>query len=171
MGATVKPANLSQVPNIPSDYILLEGVEGIDPDAKAACVWQERPFEVGDAVETFGLHSEVGQELNGKNGIITKFIEETGRYEVRFALGMIKNKYEYKVVRLQPSQLVRVNKNPFAKKKLQPQPSPAAASGPVFSRRSFGLDGNGPEHEQTREEEPPEHRSYASDFCPGDDVE
>jgi len=44
------------------------------------------PFAPGDCVKVFGLESDVGRPLNGQKGVIVKYIEETGRFEVRFGL-------------------------------------------------------------------------------------
>lgn len=48
--------------------------------AKAAA--PERSMSPGDHVEVFGLQSEAGRKLNGKNGVITKFEPEKGRFQV-----------------------------------------------------------------------------------------
>jgi len=128
--AAVRPQNLTRVQNLPSDSVLLHGVEGIDPDAQSPCIHQELLFHKGDVVETFGLHSEVGQELNGKNGIILKYIDETDRFEVRFALGMVGNRYEYKVVHLKASQMVKINKNPLHNRKKKTDDPPRQGISP-----------------------------------------
>lgn len=168
--AMLKPANLEQVPSQPSDSTLLEGVEGIDPDAQSPCVFQELEFKRGDAVEVSGLHSDSGRELNGKNGTILEYFEETGRYKVKFALGMVGNKYEYREVSLKPNQLVRINKNPFSKTKIKP---PKAPSGPVFNRTNFGLDGAAGAQAPFQNEDPPQPQppTYAGEFAPGELVE
>jgi len=46
-----------------------------------------RAFDVGNAVEIVGLESERGKLLNRKRGEVVRFLEESGRYEIRFALG------------------------------------------------------------------------------------
>lgn len=46
-------------------------------------------FVVGDAIEAVGLASAAGQKLNGQRGVVVQLVEATGRYEVRFASGML----------------------------------------------------------------------------------
>lgn len=41
-------------------------------------------FHPVDCVEAFGLTSESGRSLNGKIGIVTRFVPESGRFEVSF---------------------------------------------------------------------------------------
>eukprot|EP00747_Dinoflagellata_sp_TGD_P187723 gnl/TRDRNA2_/TRDRNA2_45665_c0_seq1.p1 gnl/TRDRNA2_/TRDRNA2_45665_c0~~gnl/TRDRNA2_/TRDRNA2_45665_c0_seq1.p1 ORF type:complete len:223 (-),score=46.11 gnl/TRDRNA2_/TRDRNA2_45665_c0_seq1:175-843(-) len=42
----------------------------------------------GDAVMVHGLQSETGKKLNGKTAVITKYVEETGRFMVEMTKGM-----------------------------------------------------------------------------------
>jgi len=72
-------------------------------------------FSPGDAVECVGLESDIGRELNGKNGTVTRFVEGTDpvRLEVRFAKGP--PKYDYQLVKLKPENLRRVKRNPCKK--------------------------------------------------------
>lgn len=163
--ASIRSEHLTRVPSLPSDSVLFEGVEGIDPDARSACVFKSLDFKVGDAVEAVGLHSESGQELNGRNGTVTEYDESKDMFKVKFALGMVKNRYEYKVVFMKASNLVKIEKNPYARKKLQ---QPAASSGPAFSRTSFDFansDTTG--YDEGHAQQP----SYASVLAIGDAVE
>jgi len=47
-----------------------------------------RFLKPGDAVVVYGLTSEAGQKLNGKSGVITKYVEESGRFVVELTKGM-----------------------------------------------------------------------------------
>mmetsp|Transcript_57835 Transcript_57835/g.134712 ORF Transcript_57835/g.134712 Transcript_57835/m.134712 type:complete len:370 (+) Transcript_57835:145-1254(+) len=44
------------------------------------------PVGPGDTILVEGLESETGQLLNGQKGLITRMVEETGRFEVRFRI-------------------------------------------------------------------------------------
>lgn len=39
----------------------------------------------GDKVEVFGLESGIGRGLNGQTGVVLRFIEESGRFEIQFS--------------------------------------------------------------------------------------
>jgi len=41
-------------------------------------------FYIDDRVEVFGIESESGRILNGRIGVVIQYIEESGRYEVKF---------------------------------------------------------------------------------------
>eukprot|EP00747_Dinoflagellata_sp_TGD_P120576 gnl/TRDRNA2_/TRDRNA2_173275_c2_seq8.p1 gnl/TRDRNA2_/TRDRNA2_173275_c2~~gnl/TRDRNA2_/TRDRNA2_173275_c2_seq8.p1 ORF type:complete len:540 (+),score=113.69 gnl/TRDRNA2_/TRDRNA2_173275_c2_seq8:109-1728(+) len=43
----------------------------------------------GDSVEVSGLESQNGKVLNGKTGLITKYVDESGRFEVSFGKGNV----------------------------------------------------------------------------------
>merc|ERR1712226_1230281 len=58
----------------------------------------------GDSVEVSGLESESGKLLNGQRGIVTAFVAETGRFQVRFELD--------KVVNLKPENIERLELGP-----------------------------------------------------------
>lgn len=45
----------------------------------------------GDRVEVFGLLSAAGKPLNGKTGLITKFVEEKGRFQVELGLATLQS--------------------------------------------------------------------------------
>lgn len=144
---TIPVSNVTPVASLPSDAALCRGVEGLDPDARAPCGYQELPFREGDAVEVFGLTSEAGRELNGKNGTVLEFDEESGRFKVRFSMGMVGNRYEYTCKLLRPGQLRQVCKNPCSKNRIGQGPRAAAAAGPAspFSRDASGGGGSGQE--------------------------
>mmetsp|Transcript_1915 Transcript_1915/g.4312 ORF Transcript_1915/g.4312 Transcript_1915/m.4312 type:complete len:232 (-) Transcript_1915:45-740(-) len=42
----------------------------------------------GDTVIIYGLQSEAGQKLNGKSGVITKYVEDSGRFVVELTKGI-----------------------------------------------------------------------------------
>merc|ERR1711874_210292 len=42
----------------------------------------------GDQVVIYGLQSEAGQKLNGKTGVITKYVEDSGRFVVEITKGI-----------------------------------------------------------------------------------
>merc|ERR1712187_971640 len=44
-------------------------------------------LKVGDPVTVHGLQSAAGQKMNGKSGVITKYIEESGRFQVQLSPG------------------------------------------------------------------------------------
>lgn len=62
------------------------------------------PFRPGDAVEVFGLTSESGQQLNGENGVVVRYVEESQRFEIRFS----PDKY----VNLKPNNLMKLHGTP-----------------------------------------------------------
>mmetsp|Transcript_15448 Transcript_15448/g.27071 ORF Transcript_15448/g.27071 Transcript_15448/m.27071 type:complete len:255 (+) Transcript_15448:62-826(+) len=51
---------------------------------KGMCGWK-----INDPVMITGLQSAAGQKLNGRNGVITEFIEESNRFKVELAPGEI----------------------------------------------------------------------------------
>jgi len=66
--------------------------------------------EACDHVEVCGLQSETGQQLNGQRGTVLGFLEEKGRFEVRFAGA--------KLVSLRPENLRRLETPSLAPAKL-----------------------------------------------------
>lgn len=46
-------------------------------------------LDPGARVEVFGLMSEAGRPLNGKSGFVTKYAEESGRYQVDLGTGKV----------------------------------------------------------------------------------
>lgn len=78
------------------DYDALAREEGFfaaHAAAKAAARAAAEPpvLKMGDQVEVFGLQSEAGKKLNGMRGVLMKFIEEKGRYEVELGLGNLQS--------------------------------------------------------------------------------
>jgi len=63
-------------------------------------------FQPVDCVEVIGLTSDEGRKINGKVGVIVRFIYETARYEVHFASGQRAN--------FKPGNLRRPSSNPSA---------------------------------------------------------
>mmetsp|Transcript_8427 Transcript_8427/g.10981 ORF Transcript_8427/g.10981 Transcript_8427/m.10981 type:complete len:351 (+) Transcript_8427:44-1096(+) len=61
------------------------------------------PIFPGECVEIHGLTSAAGSELNGQNGVVTKMLRETGRFEVRVGVD--------RRVTLKPENLKLVQKN------------------------------------------------------------
>eukprot|EP00747_Dinoflagellata_sp_TGD_P022654 gnl/TRDRNA2_/TRDRNA2_129251_c0_seq1.p1 gnl/TRDRNA2_/TRDRNA2_129251_c0~~gnl/TRDRNA2_/TRDRNA2_129251_c0_seq1.p1 ORF type:complete len:409 (-),score=78.32 gnl/TRDRNA2_/TRDRNA2_129251_c0_seq1:47-1273(-) len=50
--------------------------------SEAPAETEEKPLSAGDRVEVFGLESESGKQLNGKEGVISHYIEDKGRFQV-----------------------------------------------------------------------------------------
>merc|ERR1711920_556981 len=59
--------------------------------AAAAVSKSQEPLKPGDRVEVFGLQSEAGRQLNGKSGLITKFVEEKGRFQVELGMANLQS--------------------------------------------------------------------------------
>eukprot|EP00933_Yihiella_yeosuensis_P006966 TRINITY_DN111823_c0_g1_i1.p1 TRINITY_DN111823_c0_g1~~TRINITY_DN111823_c0_g1_i1.p1 ORF type:complete len:264 (+),score=59.89 TRINITY_DN111823_c0_g1_i1:59-850(+) len=54
--------------------------------AKAAEETAKLPFKPGQRVEVFGLESESGRKVNGKSGLVIKYLPEKGRFQVELGL-------------------------------------------------------------------------------------
>lgn len=83
--------------------------------AKAAnlqppAVAEEAPLQAGDRVEIFGLASESGSKLNGREGVISEFVADKERFKVELSPG--------EVVSLKPANL----------RAMAPPPSPGKRS-------------------------------------------
>jgi len=61
--------------------------------AEAAASWAADvgPLKAGERVEVYGLQSEAGMKLNGKSGILTKFDQEKGRWQVELGMATIQS--------------------------------------------------------------------------------
>merc|ERR1712012_1322064 len=57
--------------------------------AAAAVAKSQEPLKPGDRVEVYGLQSEAGRALNGKTGLITKYVE--GRFQVELGLANLQS--------------------------------------------------------------------------------
>eukprot|EP00927_Polykrikos_kofoidii_P078314 TRINITY_DN75155_c0_g1_i1.p1 TRINITY_DN75155_c0_g1~~TRINITY_DN75155_c0_g1_i1.p1 ORF type:complete len:420 (-),score=71.36 TRINITY_DN75155_c0_g1_i1:35-1234(-) len=49
------------------------------------------PLKPGDHVEVHGLQSETGRALNGKLGVIVRFLEDKGRFEVQLGMATLQS--------------------------------------------------------------------------------
>lgn len=47
-----------------------------------------RLFSPGDTVQIYGLESETGKQLNGQSGVITRYLEQKDRFELRLPEGI-----------------------------------------------------------------------------------
>mmetsp|Transcript_73005 Transcript_73005/g.163913 ORF Transcript_73005/g.163913 Transcript_73005/m.163913 type:complete len:136 (+) Transcript_73005:2-409(+) len=65
------------------------------------CNLKKLALKPGDLVEVHGLASDSGDKLNGWKGTIERYVEDTGRFEVRFP--------PRRVVSLRPENLVQVD--------------------------------------------------------------
>eukprot|EP00931_Biecheleriopsis_adriatica_P047737 TRINITY_DN27532_c0_g1_i1.p1 TRINITY_DN27532_c0_g1~~TRINITY_DN27532_c0_g1_i1.p1 ORF type:complete len:407 (+),score=130.09 TRINITY_DN27532_c0_g1_i1:18-1238(+) len=68
--------------------------------AAAAAVAENAPLKLGDRVEVFGLQSQTGKALNGKTGLITKWDQAKGRFQVELGMANLQS--------LKPDNLRRV---------------------------------------------------------------
>lgn len=59
--------------------------------AAAAVLKSKEPLKVGDRVEVYGLQSEAGKQMNGKSGLVTKFLQEKGRYQVELGMANLQS--------------------------------------------------------------------------------
>lgn len=78
--------------------------------AASAAVAAASPLKPGDRVEVHGLQSAAGKPLNGKTGMIIKFAEDKGRFQVELGLANVQS--------LKPANL-RLCKPPLANFRLQ----------------------------------------------------
>jgi len=125
----LKPSNLRRPELIPGDCVEVSGLESESgrllngqkghitryveaADCYDVCFEPERmvnlkpenlcrpPLGVADSVEVVGLESEGGKALNGRKGVVTKFVEDAGRFQVQFL-------NPEKLVNLKPENLTR----------------------------------------------------------------
>lgn len=59
--------------------------------AASAAVAAAAPLKPGDRVEVHGLQSAAGKPLNGKTGMIIKFAEDKGRFQVELGLANVQS--------------------------------------------------------------------------------
>jgi len=57
----------------------------------ATALAPEATFAVGDAVEVFGLESAMGKAMNGQRGVVTQWMQDKGRFQVKLSDGKTPN--------------------------------------------------------------------------------
>merc|ERR1711963_135908 len=62
------------------------GANAVAQPTMSSTADQDKPLKPGDPVEVHGLQSETGRMLNGKTGLITKFVEDKGRFQIELGL-------------------------------------------------------------------------------------
>ena len=89
-------------------------------------------FHPVDCVEAFGLTSESGRSLNGKIGIVTRFVPESGRFEVSFPQSKVNLRPENL---RKPTPVTIPEKGAYLKK----SPSPTGTKSPLGGEEEGGL--------------------------------
>lgn len=102
-------------------------------DAGAQAAWAAQahdtdsaPLKPGDVVEVHGLQSASGQALNGKSGLITKWDETKGRFQVELGMANLQS--------LKPDNLKRT----VASQSQRPQTDGCGEFGESYSGSTAG---------------------------------
>jgi len=148
---SVRPANLRRYPPPAQPPAKEEEEETEDRPAEAAAgeeaqahAAEDGPLIVGDRVEIFGLESEAGSKLNGREGSITEHLEDKGRIKVQLS--------HEEIVSIKPANLRRISpsQKPPAADGGESKPEKSAEGGRESDSSSSSSSSKGNERPQKR---------------------
>eukprot|EP00931_Biecheleriopsis_adriatica_P040918 TRINITY_DN23433_c0_g1_i1.p1 TRINITY_DN23433_c0_g1~~TRINITY_DN23433_c0_g1_i1.p1 ORF type:complete len:200 (+),score=33.40 TRINITY_DN23433_c0_g1_i1:112-711(+) len=85
---SLKPENLRRAA-VRSRWKSAEDEDATPPKISAEPEDDDLPFKPGQKVEVFGLTSDNGKLMNGKTGIVTKYLKDTGRFQLELGLANV----------------------------------------------------------------------------------